>query len=122
MSDLLDTTGRFNMAWKDGAATEGSLDLVDAYPLKTPWGILGRQEFRNAILREREALPGDAAPVSQGINLLDDAHALCTERWPLRDASRTAMRWTFLARKNQAWLIESISQGSGTGHNGAPEQ
>jgi uncharacterized Fe-S cluster-containing radical SAM superfamily protein len=122
MSDLLDTMGRFNMAWKDGAATEGSLDLVDAYPLKTPWGILGRQEFRNAILREREALPGDAAPVSQGINLLDDAHALCKERWPLRDVSRTFMRWTFLVRKNQAWLIESISQGSGTGHNGAPEQ
>lgn len=102
---------RFNLCWKDESMIEQSLDLVAAYPAKTPWGILGRQELREAVARERRRLRQDPALLSQGISLLDGAHALCTERWQTKSEPGGFTRWTFMVRDNADWKIEHFSQG-----------
>jgi hypothetical protein len=101
---------RFNIAWKDEAAIDSSLDLVAAFPVKTPWGLITREELREAILCAKEGLPNEAGPLSQTFGLLDDSHALCTEKWPCRNTPRAVLRWTFLLKKKDDWRIDYISQ------------
>jgi hypothetical protein len=101
---------RFNIAWKDDTAIDASLDIVDAYPIRTPWGLLTRQELRGAILSAKEGSPNGASPLSQTIRLLDGSHALCTEKWPSVDTPRDVVRWTFLLKKKDDWRIDYISQ------------
>jgi hypothetical protein len=101
---------RFNIAWKDEAAIDSSLDLVAAFPVKTPWGLMTREELRKAILSAKEGFPHEAGPLSQTFGLLDDSHALCTEKWPCRNTSRGVLRWTFLLKKKDDWRIDYVSQ------------
>ena len=102
---------RFNLCLKDEAMIDQSLDLIAAFPVKTPWGILGRQELREAVVREEKSLREHSAPLSQGISLLDGAHALCTERWQTKAEAGGFTRWTFMVRINADWKIEHFSQG-----------
>jgi hypothetical protein len=101
---------RFNLAWKDETAIDASLDLVDAYPVRTPWGLLTRQELRGAMLCAKEGVPNGAGPLSQAFSLLDGSHALCTEKWPCGKGSRAGLRWTFLLKRKNDWRIDYISE------------
>jgi hypothetical protein len=101
---------RFNLAWKDDTAIDSSLDLVDAFPVKTPWGLLTREELRDAIFSGKEGSPNGAGPLSQTFGFLDGSHALCTEKWPNGGTSRGIVRWTFLLKKKNDWRIDYVSQ------------
>jgi hypothetical protein len=101
---------RFNLAWKDDTAIDASLDLVDAFPVKTPWGLLTKEELRRAVLSAKEGYPDGDGPLSQTVSLLDSSHALCTEKWTSGDTSRSVVRWTFLLKKKDDWRIDYISQ------------
>ena len=101
---------RFNLAWKDETSIDSSLDVVDAFPIRTPWGLLTRKELRGVILSAKEGFPNGAGPLSQTISLLDGSHALCTEKWPCRNTSRAVLRWTFLLKKKDDWRIDYINQ------------
>jgi hypothetical protein len=101
---------RFNLAWKDKTAIGSSLDLVDAFPVKTPWGLLTREELRDAILSAKEGIPDGAAPLSQTFHHYDGSHVLCMEKWPSGDTPRAVLRWTFLLKKKDDWKIDYISQ------------
>jgi len=103
------TMERFNLAWKDSTAIDASLELVDAYPVKTPWGLLTREELRRAIHSSKEGHPDEAGPLSRTFQLLDGNHALCTEKWPGKERSGPVERWTFLLKKDK-WRIDYISQ------------
>jgi hypothetical protein len=67
---------RFNLAWKDDTAIDSSLDLVDAFPVKTPWGLQTREELRDAIFSGKDGSPNGAGPLSQTFGFLDGSHAL----------------------------------------------
>jgi hypothetical protein len=99
----------FNRAWKDETRIDSSLNLVHAFPVRTPWGLLTREELRRAILRAKEGHPDGADPLSQTFQLLDGSHALCTEKRPGREKSGATVRWTFLLKKDD-WRIDYISQ------------
>jgi uncharacterized Fe-S cluster-containing radical SAM superfamily protein len=101
---------QFNRALKDETAIDSSLDLVHAFPVRTPWGLLTREELRDAILGAREGHPDGEDPLFQTFQLLDGSHALCTEKWPCRDTSPAVLRWTFLLKKEDGWRIDYISQ------------
>ena len=101
---------RFNLAWQDATRIDASLDLIDAFPVNTPWGLMTRYELRSAILRSKEECPGATGPVSQTIQILDETHALCTEKWPGRKASNLVTRWTFLMNGKNGWRINHINQ------------
>lgn len=100
---------QFNRAWKDETRIDSSLDLIHAFPVRTPWGLLTREELRRAILGAREGQPDGAGPLSQIVQLLDGSHALCSEKWPGREESGGTVRWTFLLKKDD-WRIDYISQ------------
>lgn len=101
---------QFNLAWEDESRIDASLDLIDAFPVNTPWGLMTKYELRSAILRAKEACPGATGPVSQTIQILDETHALCTEKWPGRKAPNLVTRWTFLVRGKNGWRINHINQ------------
>jgi uncharacterized Fe-S cluster-containing radical SAM superfamily protein len=99
---------RFNLAWQDATRIDASLDLIDAFPVKTPWGLLTREELRDAILRSKEGFSDGAVPITQASRLLDNVHALCSERQQGREGS--VLRWTFLLKRKGGWRIGYISQ------------
>ena len=101
---------RFNLAWQDATRIDASLDLIDAFPVKTPWGLLTREELRDAILQAKEACSDGEGPVSRTFRLLDSTHALCSEKRPGRQGSGSVLRWTFLLKKKGGWRIGYISQ------------
>jgi hypothetical protein len=100
---------QFNCVWKEQTRIDSSLDLVEAFPVKTPWGLLTRDEMRRAILNAKERYPAGAGPLSQTFQLLDANHALCMEKWPGREKVGAIVRWTFLLKKDD-WRIGYISQ------------
>ena len=103
----------FNLAWEDASRIEASLDLVDAFPVKTPWGLLTREEMRDAILQAKEGCPDGEGPVSRTVRFLDPNHALCTEKRPGREGTKSSSRWTFLLKRAGGWRIGYVSQTNG---------
>jgi len=101
----------FNAVFGDAADPDKTLDLVDGWPLATSWGELGRDEFREALKREKLVLPENARPLNQTFYLLDKTQAQSIETWPTKDESVTFRRWTFLVKREGRWRIRSIVQG-----------
>jgi uncharacterized Fe-S cluster-containing radical SAM superfamily protein len=101
---------RFNQVWEDDIHMDSSLDLVHAFPVKTPWGLLTREELMCAILSVKEGCSDGGRPISQTIQLLDRHHALCTEKWSGGEAPREVLRWTFLLKKEGVWGVDYMSQ------------
>lgn len=101
---------RFNLAWQDEARIDSGLDLIDAFPVRTPWGLLTREELRDVMIRTKEGFSNGTGPLSRVFRLLDGAHALCAERRQDREGAISVLRWTFLLKKRGDWRIGYISQ------------
>ena len=69
-----------------------------------------RNELRSVIIRAKEGCPGAAGPILRTFQILDETHALCTEKWPGREVSTRVTRWTFLMNGKNGWRINYISQ------------
>jgi len=101
----------FNAAFEDEAKLDKALELVDGWPAATSWGMIGREELRGVLLREKQALPLTAKPFNQIFYLLDKTQAQCIETWPTQDDSVSYRRWTFLVKRDGQWRVRSIVQG-----------
>jgi len=102
----------FNAAFEDESKLDAALGLIDAWPLATSRGELGRDEFRALLVGDREALPKEAQPLNQIFYLLDKTQAQCIETWPTTEESVCFRRWTFFVRRDGAWRIRSIILGA----------
>jgi hypothetical protein len=109
-SELRETMRCFNRAWSDSDGRETALDLIAAYPVTTPIGDLERPHLRE-WMRTGHCTSGDA-PISQHFDVLDPEHALCVERWDSNETRGHINRWTRLVKREAAWRVEGISQGS----------
>jgi len=110
-SPLQEAMNRFNTVYQDEKALDGSLDLVDAYPVRTSWGDLTREELKGRLLQERQRIPHGQRPLFQGFEMLGASRGLCIERWPTQDEVVTYRKWTFLVKREAGWRIQEIVQG-----------
>jgi hypothetical protein len=108
---LQEAMNRFNAVFQDEKSVEGSLDLVDAYPIRTSWGDLAREDLKARVLSERLRMPSMVRPLFQGFEMLGASRGLCIERWPTKDETITYRKWTFMAKREQGWRIQEIVQG-----------
>jgi hypothetical protein len=108
---LQEAMNRFNAVFQDEKSVEGSLDLVDAYPIRTSWGDLAREDLKARVLSERLRMPPMVRPLFQGFEMLGASRGLCIERWPTKDETITYRKWTFMAKREQTWRIQEIVQG-----------
>jgi hypothetical protein len=102
---------RFNTVYQDEKALDGSLDLIDAYPVRTSWGDLTREDLKGRLLQERQRIPPGQRPPFQGFEMLGASRGLCIERWPTQDETVTYRKWTFLVKREGGWRIQEIVQG-----------
>jgi len=107
---LIETMNVLNRSGEGEASREKVLDLIDAYPVETPWGKLDRADLRERIGREKSDAPGRGTLLHRRFERLDEAHALCIETWATPDQD-TRPRWTFLVRRGKDWKIERLAQG-----------
>ena len=108
---LKETMSRFNAVFEDEKAVGTSLDLVDAYPIRTGWGNLNREELREKLLQEKHRTPAGQKHQFQGFELLGSNRCICIERWPSMDEVVTYRKWTFLVKRESRWRIQEIFQG-----------
>jgi hypothetical protein len=109
---LFDAMKLFSAALQDPAQVEKSLDMVDAYPLRTSGGDLTREALRDSMLKTSQLNEKQRRPFNQRIETLDDARALCIENWPTDDEEKWVIRWTFLVKRDGGWKIDRIMTGS----------
>jgi uncharacterized Fe-S cluster-containing radical SAM superfamily protein len=110
-SPLQEAMNRFNTVYQDEKALDGSLDLIDAYPVRTSWGDLTREDLKGRLLQERQRIPPGQRPPFQGFEMLGASRGLCIERWPTQDETVTYRKWTFLVKREGGWRIQEIVQG-----------
>jgi len=108
---LQETMNRFNAVLEDEKAVDTSLDLIDAFPVRTDAGNLTREELREKLLQEKQRIPAGQKHLFQGFELLDSNRCLCIERWPTHDEVVTYRKWTFLVKRESQWRIQEIFQG-----------
>lgn len=107
---LIETMELFNRMGEAEAELEKALDLIDGYPVVTPWGDLSRASFREKIIQEKVNPPGQYTLLYRRFERLDGARALCIETWATAGQD-TSTRWTFLIRRGKEWKIERLAQG-----------
>jgi len=108
---LQDAMNRYNTVFQDANAVDASLDLVDAYPLRTSWGDLAREDLKARLMMERQKMPPLGRPLFQGFEILGASRGLCIERWPTQDEVITYRKWTFLVKREAGWKVQEIVQG-----------
>jgi hypothetical protein len=108
---LQEAMNRFNAVFQDEKGMEASLDLVDAFPVKTSWGNLAREDLTARLMSERLRIPPPGRPLFQGFEMLGTGRGLCIERWPTRDETITYRKWTFLEKRETGWRIREIVTG-----------
>ena len=111
IDSLQKTMSTFNAVFEDEKAVGTSLDLVDAYPIRTGWGNLNKEELREKLLQEKHRTPAGQKHLFQGFELLGSSRCLCIERWPTLDEVVTYRKWTFLVKRESRWRIQEIFQG-----------
>jgi wyosine [tRNA(Phe)-imidazoG37] synthetase (radical SAM superfamily) len=108
---LQEAMNRFNTVFQDDKVLDGSLDLIDAYPVRTSWGDLAREDMKGRLLTERQRMPPGVRPLFQGFEMLGASRGLCIERWPTKDEVITYRKWTFLVKREGGWRIQEIVHG-----------
>jgi len=111
IDSLQKTMSTFNAVFEDEKAVGTSLDLVDAYPIRTGWGNLNKEELREKLLQEKHRTPAGQKHLFQGFELLGSSRCLCIERCPTLDEVVTYRKWTFLVKRESQWRIQEIFQG-----------
>ena len=107
---LAETMNIFNRAGSGEAQLEMGLDLIDVYPVRTPWGDLSRAGLKQKISREGFVVPTHDRLLDRKFEMLDGASALCTETWSTEDQD-VGTRWAFLVRRETGWRIERFERG-----------
>jgi hypothetical protein len=108
------TMERFNTLWRapQEADRDALLAMIAGWPLETGAGALGRKPFLALVADENERLAAHVKPVQQRFERLDDAHALCMERWKTRDPGVTLNKWAFLVKCGNTWRVERLLWGA----------
>jgi len=102
---------RFNEGWLQGQRVDEALDLIQAFPVQTPWGLLNRQDLQREWEAERIRLARTSRPRVQKFEILDPRQALCIETWEIPSSWTTFQKWTFLRKTDSGWRIEKFIQG-----------
>jgi hypothetical protein len=108
---LQEAMNKFNAVFQDEKALDSSLDLIDAYPVRTSWGDLARDDLKGRLLGDHQRMPPGVRPLFQGFEMLGASRGLCIERWPTKDETVTFRKWTFLAKREAGWRIQEIVWG-----------
>jgi hypothetical protein len=111
---LIETMTLFNRCSDAGDRLEAALDLVETYPVETPWGSLNRTELKERMLRADEGAPGQKRLLDRRFETLGGARALCIETWST-GTQDVVTRWTFLVRSENQWKIERLLENETAG-------
>lgn len=114
---IIKLMNEFNKVFANEDAIETSLELIDAFPVLTSFGSFSRTQLAEFLQNVKKRLYGETQPADQLVEVLDDNHVVCIERWIVYKVNSRFNRWTFWIRRNEGWKINSVQIGEDLDEN-----
>jgi uncharacterized Fe-S cluster-containing radical SAM superfamily protein len=108
---IIKLMNEFNKTFVQDDTIGTSLDMVDAFPVQTTFGAFDRIQLAEFLSNVKKRLYGETQPANQLVEVLDDNHVVCIEKWIMLKESTRFNRWTFWIRHEESWKINSIQIG-----------